>query len=250
MQLVNEVFALVEQSAKVLFHFFGMFPIFVGDRGPSNRRNLSELLMTSWSYVWILYIAIHISIVVAYRDLVFSQDSVGKWNDILKFCAVAFAFITIIVESLINAEKFKKLFRNLQKFNLQCSPLGVKISENQKRTTKAFAKKVLMIEILHAFCILAYWKLVDSRQWMIFWFANIFPSLYCHVRHLQYILCLHLIHSKVSLLQTELEKIVAISGMAFFSSDQKLYKMSLDHLQLLKSAHEILWKATFTVNDW
>lgn len=240
----------VVKVATVLFQFLGLFPVLIGDRNVFNQSKLPELLLTCWSFVWLISISVLNLFVVSNQELIFNDNPVGRVNDILKFASLSTAYVVLIIESLYNAQKFKSLFRGFERFNLECKNLGVNFEKYRSRTTKTVAIKYILIQSMHILVEISFWLLVESREWKSFWLVNFIPAFVCRIRHLQYIFFLHLIKSKIILMQEELGKIVANSRISFLSSNQSVYEASLEHLQIIKNAYGILWKTTFEVNDW
>lgn len=247
---MDKVYVKVVKFVRVLFQFFGLFPLLIDDRNSFSQSKLSELLMKCWSFVWIISISVHVSFVVSYQDLIFNDDPVGKVNDFLKFASLSAAYIVLIIESLYNTQKFKSLFKGFERFDLECKILGVDFEKYRLNTTKAIARQYILIQSMHILVEIGFWLLIEKRQWKFFWLVNFIPAFVCRIRHLQYIFFLHLIQSKILLLQEELGKIVANSRISSLSSNQRVYEASLEHLQIIKNAYGILWKTTFNVNDW
>lgn len=253
MKFEDKVYALVVKFTKVLFQLLGLFPVFIGEHKSSNHTNVSELLMTCWSFVWIFLITAHISTIIVYREEILNKNPVSRVNDILKISCVFGASVIIIVESLCSAQQFKKIFRKFQRFNFECRSIGVDFEKYRLRSTKAYARIFLLIQSSQILVEVVVWILVkstESSQWIFFWFANIYPAFLCRVRHIQYIYFLQLIQSNISILQDEVKKIIDNSHIKYLSSSKSVYEATLENLLRIKNAHAILWKITFGVNNW
>lgn len=247
---MDKVYLKMVKLVRVLFQFCGLFPLLINDQNSFNQSKLSELFMKCWSFVWIFSISIHVSYVISHQELIFNENPVGKVNDFLKFASLSAAYFIVIIESLYNTQKFKHLFQGFERFDLECMNLGVNFEKYRLNTTKAVARQYILIQSMHILVEIGFWLLVDKPQWKFFWMVNFIPAFVCRIRYLQYIFFLHLIQSKIFVLQEELKRIVANSRISFLSSNQKVYKASLEHLQIIKNAYGILWKTSFEVNDW
>lgn len=240
---------IVESFSKKLFQFLGLFPLCYDHQANREQNKISEFFIKCWSFLWIFFILGHLSVVIRYSDSIFSNNPVGKANDILKFSVVFVAYIFIIAESLTKIGNLRNILRIAQDFQEECKFLKVNFKYYGNKVKLCYTKKFMFI-LLMQFLVEAFvGTLVDSTQWALFWFANYFPAFVCRIRHLQYIYFLHFIQSHILIVQNELEKIVNESKFHFLSYKRDDYLRTLDKLQTIKTAHGILWKLTFEVNE-
>lgn len=239
----NKFYAQIEKFSKILFRMLGFFPLFPNQR---TLKQFSEVLIRCWSLVVIVFITTNISLISNYEDNVFDESSIEIVNDLLKFSCATVSTYIIILDSLVNNEKFRKFYEMLDKFKVECKRLNIDVKSYKTKKTKKFGKQFLFF-VLMQLSVEVF--VVCTVDWTEFWSINIFPSCICRLRHLQYIYFLHLIQSKVSILKDEIESSVEASHEYFLSSNRTVYKSILGRLQATKSAYGNLWKATFELNE-
>ena len=240
----NKFYAQVEKLSKIIFRGFGLFPVSIDTQHVNS--NLSDIILKCWS-LFILFLAtINISTIVKYKEEIFDNTSIGIINDSLKFAAVLVAVYVIIIETLVNSEKFKNVYRKLHSFDDKCKSLHVNLKRYRVKMTKVFGIQFIFISLIQVFVETF---VFFNIEWTEFWSANIFLVTLCRMRHLQYVYFLHLIRSRIAILRDELAKIVHQSHRRVLSYENSLQEETLDRLQIIKTAHGILWGLTFEIND-
>lgn len=234
-------FAQVEKFALSIFQLFGFFPTFIEE-----RSDFATYFLKFWSFWMIFFITLNISSVVENKETIFHDTSVGKVNDILKYATVTLACYIIIFESLCNASRFQKVYQKFKLFDKECENLKVNFGLIRKRMEKNFAVHFISLLCMQLVCEAF---IISYIPWPEFWRVNIFSATICRIRHIQYIYYLHLIHTKVAILRSQLGKIVDYSEIRLLSSDEAVYQETLNILQTVKTAYGILWDATFNVNE-
>lgn len=232
--------ARVAALSLLIYRIVGIFIYFVG-----TRIFGLELIQKVWSLLVMFLIFIG-GIAIKQTFIESTDNSVGKINDILKFCCVTASAYIAIGESLWGVGKVNRFLRKIELFDDECKRLKVNFESFNQKGTKIYAIQVLVVIIMS---IISELLIVFNIEWIEFWKGNILPSLVCRFHLLQYIFFLHMIQSKVEILRSELANIVADSKNHLFSRDKTAYEKVLTHLQTLKTSHGILWSATFELND-
>lgn len=239
MESIHIFSARVVAFSKAVFRFLGLFPLFV-KRSKASSNSFIKL----WSIFWIILIFVYFAIVIKFQGLIFNVNRVGKVNDILKVATVSFAHLVFIIESLSSIRQFKKIHKLLMNFNHECKSLGVDLRKYKIKAENTFAAKFICILVMQVLVEVFTWLMVDSFQWEIFWYVNVFPAFMCRFRHLQYIFSLQSIQSRIDILNYELTKLVSDSR----NSSRDVNEM-LERLQTIKDAYGVLWKVVFEVNE-
>lgn len=238
MELVaNQFHVLIKKFSEILYQVLGFLPLFT-DQNPSK---FSEVVVKFWSFVVTAFTTINILTIVRNQDVIFDGSSIGKVNDLLKFSCATVAVYVFILESLMNVGKLKSFFKMIESFRAECKSLNVDFESYNMKMTKNYATQFAFIVIMQLFVEVF---VVATVEWTESWSANIFPACVCRIRHLQYIYFLHLIQSKISILNDEIEKLVKQSRVRFLSTDS-----TLDCLQSIKTAYGILWNAVVELNE-
>lgn len=243
-QIGNKFYVQVEKLSKIIFRGFGLFPVFADTQHVHSK--MSDVILKCWSLFVLFLATINISTIVKYKKEIFDDTSVGNINDSLKFAAVLVAVYVIIIETLVKGEKFKNAYRKLHSFDDKCKSLHVNLKRYRVKMTKRFGIQFIFVSLMQ---VSVETFVFFNIEWTEFWSANIFLATLCRMRHLQYVYFLHLIRLRIAILRDELAKIVKQSHRQFLSSDNSSYEEALDRLQMIKTAHGILWGLTFEVNE-
>jgi 7tm Chemosensory receptor len=235
---VNIFYAKVEAFSFNLYRFFGIFCL------SKNPRRTMEILQTLWSVIVMISLTAG-SILISMSREKLSGNPVGKVNDVLKFCCSSIAAWVAIIESLRNIKNSKNFYRKLDVFEGECRKLQVNLVKYERTTLRTFSLQFIFLIFFNASNELLY---VQTVEFVEFWKGNILPCLVCRARLVQYIYFLFIMTSKFDIVCSKLNQIVECTRLCH-TSNPKVYKQVLDHLQTLKTAYSILWSLIFDLNE-
>lgn len=232
--------ANVKIFAKRFYRFFGLYPVVIDRSGASK---FPEFLLQCWSFVLLLSAAVSVVCVVVNEEKFLNEKSIEKANDLLKFGCLMASACVMIIDSLINRPRFKKISTIIGSFEKACQPLRVNFDEYRRDMIRKFAGKFMFVITL---LVIIEFYILFNNTWIEFYFANIFWSCAARFRHLQYLEMLHVIRSKIAILNNAMTKLVENSK----SSRSRInYQALLEDLQSVKTSYGVLWSLTFEVNE-
>lgn len=164
----------------VLFQIFGMHPISIVE---ARNNNFPIYSLASLNLMLILG---NISFMIIEQDYMFySKSTIGKINDILLYGSLAFAHLSIVIESFMQRKYFIQYWSFYGKI--------VSFKKKKKTVANTWYKGFLIKFILFIAFTLAIETTVISEiydedmQWTNFWCAEIFSLIATRVRNLQHV---------------------------------------------------------------
>ena len=244
------IYHKIAKLLKLIFIIFGLHPIPLDYENKMKDKQLEENFMKLWSIFLIFSRVIIFLIVIYYQDQIFyDRDSVGKINDILKYAMVFFAYVVIIIESMINKNRMKIIYRKLKSFRCECEILNINYAHYNDEMIKDYARKIICLMAFYVFVEIKVTTHVGRQLWINFWIVNIIPTLGCRFRHMQHVYYIELIRNHILMLKNELQKIVDKSNVEYLSTNKEFYELSLAKLQAIKRGFGLIWDITNNVND-
>lgn len=240
-----KLFSSVRKISWGIFKLFGFVPgLFHG----AGRGDTVEIYSMTWSTLVMIGVTMYGAVILMCQEKIFNQTPIGNINDTLKFLTGTVAHFVSLCESMMKVKKFRMIFKRMSMLDDECKTLNINFAIHQRTFLRCYAIRFL------AFCLL--FILVEAHVYLnielpTFFLANLFPSSACRMRHLQYMFYLHLILSKVKIIQIELVRSFDEARYRFQNSTTYARDCEelIDRLQVLKNVYGMLWRTTHDINE-
>ena len=244
------IYRKIAKLLKLIFIFFGLHPIPLDYENKMTDKPFAEKLLKLWSIFLMITRVVVFLAVIYYQDLIFyDRDSVGKINDVLKFTMVYFAYVVIIVESIINKNRLKIIYCKFKSFRFECKVLNINYDQYMDEMLKDYIKKIIYLFVFFIFVEYNVTTHIGRQMWVNFYAVNIISTFCCRFRHMQHVYYIDLIRSHILMLKNELQKIVDQSNAGYLSTNKEFYELSLEKLQAIKRGYGQIWDITNNIND-
>lgn len=240
-----KIFSSVGKISWVIFKFFGFIPASSHD---FRKMEKLDIFSVTWSGIVMISVTIYAGVIMKYQEGIFNVTALGKINDTLKFLSGSAAHFVSLCESVMNMKKFRLIFKRLTMFDDECKNLNVNFIIYKREFLKSFAIRFFCTFVIGTLMDLYVLFSIDSGSNFVA--ANLFPTIACRLKHLQYMFYLHLILSKIKIIQIELTKSFEDSSHRFHSATyERDCEKLIDRLQVLKNVYGILWRTTHDINE-
>lgn len=240
-----KVFSSVRKISWGIFKFLGFIPASLDEFRKSEKV---EIFSMTWSGLIIAVVTIYAAVIMRYQEGIFNQTAIGNINDTLKFLTGSSAHFVSLCESMMKVKKFRMIFKHLTMFDEECKNLNVNFAIYKREFLKSFAIRFFWFFVIGA--VMEIYVIVTLDSGRKFILANLFSTIACRLKHLQYMFYLHLMLSKVKIIQIELVKSFEDSSRRFHSTTyERDCEKLIDRLQMLKNVYGILWRTTHEISE-
>lgn len=243
-----KLFSSISKVSWGVFKFLGFIPATLEQR---RRGETVEIFSMTWTGLITVAVTMYAAVILRCQEGIFNQSPIGNINDTLKFLTGSVAHFVSLCESMMKVRKFKLICKRLSLLDEECKNLNINITRYERKFLKSFAIRFLFFIV---FVPLLELHVILSVDWAKFILANLFSTFACRLKHLQYMFYLHLILSKVKIIQIELVRSFDEASSRFHSSSnsstgERDCEKLIDRLQGLKNVYACIWRTTHDINE-
>lgn len=193
-----------------VFHAFGLCPTTIRQDGPSTMTPGLVCL----SALHIILATVQFNVVIQLHDFIFySRDSFGKINDTFKYCGIAIAYYSIIVETVWRRTEHVQFWRRVVQIKWDAAQRAHRHSDElhfamPRRLVRQFGGMGLLVFLVEMTVVPL---IISNQQSLNFWVIYSLTLLMSRVRHLQLIFYVDTLDRELEVLAVELGKVVNYS---------------------------------------
>lgn len=205
-----------------LYRIFGMCPTKIRENGPSAWT--PGLIFVSFMHL--LITTAQLNVVIQLHDFIFySRDTFGMLNDTFKYCGVAVAYYTIIIETVFRRSEHVQFWQRVIQIKWDAAKLEHKHSNvlhltMPRRLLFQFGGTALLV-ILVELAIVP--LMINNQQSLNFWVVYSFSLGLSRLRHLQHNHYVNTLDQELIVLAKELQKVVSYSRFDSISPEMADY---------------------------
>lgn len=193
-----------------LYHCFGICPTKIKEDGPS----LMVPGLVCMSILHLVLATVQLNVVIQLHDFIFySRDTFGMMNDTFKYCGVAVAYYSIIIETVVRRSEHVHFWHSVIQIKWDAArrehkhSIGIELLM-PRRLVLQFGGLVLLIFMVELILVPI---MINNQQSLNFWAVYFFSLMLSRFRHLQLIHYVDTLDRELMELAKELQKIVSYS---------------------------------------
>lgn len=209
----------------ILYQAFGIFPTNIQNSGPS----FMTPGLVFMSLLHLLLATAQLIVVIQLHNLIFySRDLFGMINDTFKYCGVAVAYYTVIIETVLRRSEHVKFWQSVirirwdqaKREHKHSAALEIAMSRRLVVQFVGTALAMFLVELTVVPLI------INNQQSLNFWAVYSLSLVLSRLRHLQLIHYVDTLDQELILLADELEKVVTYFRFDTISSAMADYIVS------------------------
>uniref|UniRef100_A0A240SXS6 Gustatory receptor n=1 Tax=Lutzomyia longipalpis TaxID=7200 RepID=A0A240SXS6_LUTLO len=207
----------------------------------------------------IVVLSVNFAIVQLYPNAVMSaSDSLGKFNDWIKYYAAVVTSFTILLESYIHADQLICIFNQTSELDGIFAAIRVDLSQRDTDTCRVYMRKFIFLTLM--LLVLELWPMsffLTNTPMLNYWLLTTPFLVQSRFRQLQHILYIDLCHhyarvlacnaKQLAIFLNSLETTTTCSGMSL-----EKYPFAFVHhrFRMLQKSHHIIWKISNCINQY
>lgn len=237
----------------ILFYFqlMGMCPLPLNFSTNNGTVKFFRNIFIAWSLFNIICVASLAVVCFFLNDKLFlKHDTIGRFNDILKFSTTILTHLTILIESLCTRDQQRSIWQKFQIVDQNFSKIDIDVIERNKIFYRKFVIKFFLwfgLAAIAEIFIISFIR--DDTQYQRYWFLTIISLVISRSRHLQQNLYVDMLTFRFKIIKKELKEIVKQSQKDPFSQKEEIYnKILLTKVKYIKEMYNILWEISVHIN--
>lgn len=220
-----------------------------------NKNDKTNKLFQNIFVLWSLFnIALVASLAIACfclnEQLFKKHDTIGRFNDILKFSTIILTHLMVLIESVCTRNHQKNIWQKFQLVDQNFSKIDVDSKARNNFFYRKYSIKFFLWFGLSSLIEILIISLIrEDDQYRRYWFLTIISLTISRSRHLQQNLYIDMLAFRFNIIKKELKEIVRQSEKDQYSLKEEMYsKKLLTKVKHIKEMYNVLWEISVHVN--
>lgn len=237
----------------ILFYFqaLGMCPLPLNFNKNDKTIKIFQNIFVFWSFFNVILVTLLALISFLLNDELFQKhNTIGRFNDILKFSTIILTHLTVLIESLCTRDHQKSIWQKFQSIDQSFSKIDVDSKAKNNIFYRFFSIKfILWFGIATIIEILIVTFIREDDQYKRYWYLTIISLTVSRSRHLQQNLYIDMLAFRFNNIKKELKEIVKQSEKDQYSQKEEMFsKKLLTKVKYIKEMYNVLWEISVHIN--